>query len=173
MKTGGTPSSAAPGMFGGEIPFVTPGDLESDQPVKRTLTTAGAAQSGSVRAGATFVCCIGATIGKIGRAAVRSAFNQQINAVEWGPRVNDAYGYAALRFLKTTIVARGTSTTLPILNKSTFERIEVPVPPIESQAEFARRATAVDRLKAAHRSSLAELDALFASLQHRAFRGEL
>jgi type I restriction enzyme S subunit len=31
----------------------------------------------------------------------------------------------------------------------------------------------VETLKSAHRTSLAELDALFASLQHRAFRGEL
>jgi len=41
------------------------------------------------------------------------------------------------------------------------------------QHEFARRVTAVERLKTAHRASLAELDALFATLQHRAFRGEL
>ena len=39
--------------------------------------------------------------------------------------------------------------------------------------EFARRVTAVEKLKTAHRAHLAELDALFASLQHRAFRGEL
>ena len=32
---------------------------------------------------------------------------------------------------------------------------------------------AVEKLKSAHRASLAELDALFAALQHRAFRGEL
>lgn len=31
----------------------------------------------------------------------------------------------------------------------------------------------LDELKTAQRASLAELDALFASLQHRAFRGEL
>ena len=51
--------------------------------------------------------------------------------------------------------------------------LEVPIPPIELQREFARRVTAVERLKTAHRASLAELDALFATLQHRAFRGEL
>ena len=39
--------------------------------------------------------------------------------------------------------------------------------------EFARRVTAVEKLKTAQRAALAELDALFASLQHRAFRGEL
>jgi len=44
---------------------------------------------------------------------------------------------------------------------------------IQLQREFARRVTAVERLKTAHRAALAELDALFATLQHRAFRGEL
>lgn len=47
------------------------------------------------------------------------------------------------------------------------------LPPITLQREFARRVTAVEALKMAQRASLAELDALFATLQHRAFRGEL
>jgi type I restriction enzyme S subunit len=47
------------------------------------------------------------------------------------------------------------------------------LPPRSLQAEFVRRSNAVDKLKSAHRASLAKLDALFASLQHRAFRGEL
>lgn len=46
-------------------------------------------------------------------------------------------------------------------------------PSISLQQEFAHRVEAVEKLKAAHRASLSELDALFASLQHRAFRGEL
>jgi type I restriction enzyme, S subunit len=41
------------------------------------------------------------------------------------------------------------------------------------QQEFAQPVEAVEKLKTAHRTSLSELDALFASLQHRAFRGEL
>jgi type I restriction enzyme S subunit len=49
----------------------------------------------------------------------------------------------------------------------------LPLPPIELQREFARRVGAVEELKTVQRASLAELDALFASLQHRAFRGEL
>lgn len=39
--------------------------------------------------------------------------------------------------------------------------------------EFARRVGTVEKLKTAQRTSLAELDAPFATLQHRAFRGEL
>jgi len=173
VKTGGTPPGAKPGMFGGPIPFVTPGDLESDEPVKRTVTEEGAAEAETVRAGAALVCCIGATIGKMGKAAQRSAFNQQLNAVEWATGVDDDYGLGVLRFFKPQIATWGASTTLPILKKSSFEKIEIPVPPISLQREFARRVTAVEALKTAQRASLAELDALFATLQHRAFRGEL
>ena len=39
--------------------------------------------------------------------------------------------------------------------------------------EFARRAAAVEKLKTARRKSLAELDVLLASLQARAFQGQL
>lgn len=54
-----------------------------------------------------------------------------------------------------------------------LRKLPMPLPPIALQREFARRVAAVEALKAAHRASLAQMDALFASLQHRAFRGEL
>jgi type I restriction enzyme, S subunit len=54
-----------------------------------------------------------------------------------------------------------------------LKRVTIELPPVELQLEFARRVAAVDELKAKYRSSLAEQNALFASLQHRAFRGEL
>ena len=66
-----------------------------------------------------------------------------------------------------------TSATIAHLTGEKLNAMKVPLPPITLQREFARRATAVEALKAAQRASLAELDALFATLQHRAFRGEL
>jgi type I restriction enzyme S subunit len=173
VSTGRTPPSAIEGMFDGPIPFVTPGDLETDEPVRRSVTEAGAAQSRTVRRGAAFVCCIGATIGKMAIARERSAFNQQINAVEWFDETDDAYGLAALRFFKPTIKAWGASTTLPILKKSSFEKIELPLPPLHLQREFARRSGAVERMKVVQRASLESFDDLFAALQQRAFRGDL
>ena len=159
-------------MFDGPIPFITPGDLESDQPIKRTVTDAGAEASRTVDAGATLVCCIG-TIGKIGKSTVRSAFNQQINAVEWGERMHAEYGYAVMRFFKPTIIAWGSSTTLPILKKSSFERIEIPVPPVTDQQGFALRIERVERVRATHRVALSTSNELFSALQVMAFRGDL
>jgi type I restriction enzyme S subunit len=61
----------------------------------------------------------------------------------------------------------------PLVSGSRIYPVELLVPPLPLQREFARRVTAVEALKTAQRASLAELDALFATLQHRAFKGEL
>jgi type I restriction enzyme, S subunit len=47
------------------------------------------------------------------------------------------------------------------------------IPDAAAQREFARRASAIDDLVKAQRAALAESDALFASLQHRAFSSQL
>jgi len=59
------------------------------------------------------------------------------------------------------------------LNVKELKDLKIPLPPFSLQREFARRVQTIERLKTIHRESLAQLDALFTSLQHRAFRGEL
>ena len=61
----------------------------------------------------------------------------------------------------------------PHINIRDIIAFQIPVPPLNRQCEFAQRISAVNKLKALHRASVSELDALFASLQQRAFRGEL
>jgi type I restriction enzyme S subunit len=59
------------------------------------------------------------------------------------------------------------------INAQEFKSIPLPKPPLPIQQKFAAIVESVERQKAAQRAHLAELDALFAALQHRAFRGEL
>jgi type I restriction enzyme S subunit len=66
-----------------------------------------------------------------------------------------------------------TTSGLNTISVSDVKAAPVLLPPLAAQRDFARRVAAVEKLKAAHRASLTEMDALFASLQHRAFRGEL
>ena len=61
----------------------------------------------------------------------------------------------------------------PHVNIRDIVAFRLPAPPVALQRDFARRIGAVEKLKTAHRASLAEMDVLFASLRHRAFRGEL
>jgi type I restriction enzyme, S subunit len=139
ITTGKTPPTSREGMFNGGTPFITPGDLNSRREVIRTLTARGCEFSRIVKAGATMVCCIGATIGKVDMAQTDSAFNQQINAIEWGPLVEDLFGLAAMRFIKDEIISAGASTTLPLLPKSRFSKLEIPVPPMAIQNTFSEK----------------------------------
>lgn len=59
------------------------------------------------------------------------------------------------------------------INLGDVKLMPIIMPDVGEQREFARRARAADELKMFQRAALTELDSLFASLQHRAFRGEL
>lgn len=84
--------------------------------------------------------------------------------------LNAALGTAAL---KSQADRRIKGIGVPDLHLDQIQKFLIPLPSMEEQREFARRIAAVEKLKTAHRAAMAELDVLFASLQHRAFRGEL
>lgn len=174
VVTGSTPPSKLDGMFDGPVPFVTPADLkESWVQHHRSLTPEGAAQSRTVRAGSALVCCIGATIGKMGKARETSAFNQQINAVEWHEKTFDTYGLEALKQIRQQVISGASSTTLPILNKSAFQQLQIPIPPKELRDKFAAQLKALEAGIKDQSESAATLETLFQTLLHRAFDGTL
>ena len=59
------------------------------------------------------------------------------------------------------------------INAKQASSVQVALPPLDLQHRFAAIAESVERQKARQRAHLAELDTLFASLQSRAFRGDL
>ncbi|MBC5798264.1 restriction endonuclease subunit S [Sphaerospermopsis sp. LEGE 00249] len=65
------------------------------------------------------------------------------------------------------------TTGIATINMTQLRGFSLLLPPLSLQKEFAKRVEAVEELKKSHRASLSELDALFTSLQHRAFKGEL
>jgi len=54
-----------------------------------------------------------------------------------------------------------------------LRQLPMPCPPVELQREFTHQLRAVENLKESLNASLAQSEALLASLQHRAFRGDL
>lgn len=63
--------------------------------------------------------------------------------------------------------------TKPGLNFEQISNFKIPIPAVYLQQEFAQRVEEIEQLKTTHRESLQHLDALFDSLRHHAFRGEL
>lgn len=59
------------------------------------------------------------------------------------------------------------------INLGDLKSMPITLPPRHQQDDFAERANALENLTAVQRKSFAEFDTLFASLQYRAFRGEL
>ncbi|MET0793848.1 MAG: restriction endonuclease subunit S [Polyangiaceae bacterium] len=90
-------------------------------------------------------------------------------------KLTSEYLLSAFRgpLLQQQFAKLGSGTTVKHLPLPACRGFEVPLPPLKLQQTFAQQIAAVEKLKSAQRASLAELDALFATLQHRAFRGEL
>jgi len=140
VVTGGTPKKIE-ANYGGNIPFVTPGDLgvHSDVGVSKVyLTRRGADTVRLLPKGAVMVCCIGATIGKVGIAKTEVTTNQQINSLVFDEStVFPKYGYYYCSTIKEKLVAKSSSTTMPIINKNNFSELEIPLPPLAEQKRIA------------------------------------
>lgn len=108
---------------------------------------------------------------------VPSLLNQRVGRLRFGPdsRLLPEYIFEFCRTKRffRTVQFFCSESLQPNMSTSQIEEVMIAVPPMDLQREFARRMAAVEKLKAAHRASLAEMDALFASLQHRAFNGQL
>jgi len=166
VSTGSTPRTAFPHFYGGDIPFVTPADLDSSEPITvspRNLTSAGAAEARMLPEGAVMMCCIG-TLGKIGIAGRSLATNQQINSIVFDRTlVYPKFGYYACRLLRPAMECMAPATTLPIISKSKFQELQIPLPPLAEQKRIAAILDAADALRAKRREALAQLDALLQS----------
>jgi type I restriction enzyme, S subunit len=76
-------------------------------------------------------------------------------------------------FTKFDLNGITSGSSVPQLNKQDLTPLVIQVPPMALQKEFAARISQLEVVKTSQNIHLAELDALFSSLQHRAFRGEL
>ncbi len=74
---------------------------------------------------------------------------------------------------RSQIAREATGTTRERISRGNLSKLRVISPPRELQESFVRQYQSVSDLRARKCASLVELDGLFASLQHRAFRGEL
>jgi type I restriction enzyme S subunit len=177
--TGNTPSRANPEFYGDAIEWIKSDNINTPldylTQAEEGLSELGKSVSRIAPSGSILVTCIAGTPSCIGNAAIANrdvAFNQQINALVPFTH-NVKFIYTQILVAKKLIQEASTASMKGMVSKSRFEEIRFISPPLQLQKEFAQRVEAVEKLKATHRASLSELQALFTSLQHRAFRGEL
>lgn len=150
VVTGSTPKKRSD-YYDGDVPFVTPGDLGLVSGItntSRTLTQEGANSVRQIPAGSVMVCCIGATIGKVGIAEKAVVTNQQINSLVIDEaKAYPRYVYYFCATLKDKLKATSSSTTMPIVNKSSFSQFEIPLPPLEEQKRIAAILDKADEIR--------------------------
>ena len=120
--------------------------------------------------------------GEVGRTAIwhgahdRIYFQKALHRVRLDPTVAvPEYVFQFMWFMAKNGGFRDltTSATIAHLTGVKLKRLPCPRPPLELQHRYAAIVKSVEHQKASQRSHLAELDTLFASLQSRAFRGNL
>ena len=170
VLTGKTPLTAVEGNFGGQIPFVTPSDMDGRKTISTTaryLTEAGAASvKGSViPAGAIMVSCIGSDMGKVVIAGRECVTNQQINSIVVDDRFSSELVYYSLSTRKNEIRHQAAGgSAVPILNKSDFSRMEITLPPLAEQKAIAAVLGALDDKIELNRRMNATLEAIARTL---------
>lgn len=120
-------------------------------------------------------------VGSIGVVALVEPFMRGFNiarAVSRIPVSEKANRIFLANYLRTDYVQRYFTSELrtvsqPTLNIKQICETRVIQPPLPLQQTFATRIQSIEALKATHRRALASLDELFASLQQRAFAGQL
>lgn len=119
------------------------------------------------------ITCRGATCGTINVSPPKCYVTGNAMALDDpdSRRITTEYLAAVLRMRSMADTISGTAQ--PQITRQNLEHVKLPLPPLSLQSEFARRGAAMEQVKSRQHESLASLNILFASLQHRAFRGEL
>ena len=178
--TGNTPSRKHPEYYGEDIEWIKSDNINDPSFVlteaEERLSVAGKAVARTSPRGSILVTCIAGSPSCIGNAAIADrevAFNQQINAFVPGERIALWFAFGMFWVGKRLVQSASTSSMKGMVSKSAFSAISIPIPPMSLQSRFDAIGESVEHQKASQRAHLAELDTLFASLQSRAFRGDL
>jgi type I restriction enzyme S subunit len=170
VVTGKTPKTSDPNNFGGQIPFVTPTDMDGCKVMATTaryLSELGAStvKSSIIPAGSVMVSCIGSDMGKSVIAKHRCVTNQQINSVLVDANFSSEFVYYNLSMRKAELqhLASGGST-MPILNKGMFSEIKIDLPPMPEQLQIAKTLSALDDRITLLRETNATLEAIAQAL---------
>ncbi len=151
VVTGKTPSTIVPEYYDGEIMFITPTELHTDFVVEKsekTITQEGfnSIKTNTIEGTSVMVGCIGWDMGNVALCTKTCATNQQINSItDIKTEYNPLYLYYWLKAKKEYLFSIASVTRTPILSKSTFEEILVPMPKKDRQDAIVLALSTIDK----------------------------
>lgn len=142
--TGKTPSTENEKNFGDMCYFITPRDMTGQKKIdftERKLSPDGieSVKKQFIKGPAICVSCIGSDMGKVVICENDFVTNQQINTIS---NIKGNYDidflYYSLKPMKDYLHGIAGGSTMPIVNKSTFETIKISVPTLNQQKAIAK-----------------------------------
>ncbi len=178
--TGNTPSKNEIDNYGNEIPFIKPPQIENSIIINASefLSRKGGQKARILPVNSVLITCIG-NLGRIGINKTEVAFNQQINALKPNSNIESKFTFYQAQSVsfRNQLEKLSTSTTVALVNKSSFNSIKFSIPPTLIQKAIVKK---IEELFSSLDSGIADLkkaqDQLVIYRQavlKKAFEGEL
>lgn len=170
IVTGKTPPTSNSANYSSEYMFLGPADLHKQFIIReseKTISQQGLQSiKGSILNGLSIlVGCIGWDMGNVGLVQEKCATNQQINSItEIKSDFNPYYIYYWLFHKKQFLFQKANVTRTPILNKTDFSNIEIPIPNKTYQDKVARFLSSLDSKIELNNRINSELEAMAKTL---------
>ena len=168
IVTGSTPSTKIKEYYcSNDYCFIKPSDLPAEGyqiivESENYISSKGYEVSRKLPKGSVLVSCIG-IIGKTAILGMDACTNQQINAIIPNEYVNNkflAYSILSQRYVLSSVA---NAPVVPLINKSDFSKVEIPLPPLPLQQLFAQRIELIEKQKAEVQQTIKTLETLLAS----------
>ncbi|MCY6494579.1 restriction endonuclease subunit S [Leptolyngbya sp. GGD] len=177
---GGTPKRERPEYFEGSICWATSKDMKSEflDDTQEHITPQAIEESATnlVPIGTILIVVKSKILAHslpVAITRIPTCFGQDIKGIKISERCTVPFVATALRYGKRWLLERARGINTEGLTLDHLKSFPLILPPLPLQQEFARQVEAIEQLKTTHRKSLAQLDTLFASLQHHAFQSTL
>lgn len=165
IVSGTTPKSSIPEYWDGDINWVTPAELNDETTIiyesQRKITEQAVKDSSlkSFPAG-TVLLSSRAPIGKVAIAGVEMYCNQGFKNLICSDKIHNKYLFWFLKDRTDYLNSLGRGATFKEISKSIVENIEIPLPVIEKQRQYATTLDKLNGLISLHKQQLAKLDEL-------------
>lgn len=134
--SGGTPTTSIREYYGGSIPWITSGDLNSQRivDVDGRITRKGLEYSSAkmVHEGTLLLALYGATAGVAAITGIRAAINQAVLAIQT-KEIDTEYLFQYLRFRKEMFLSTYLQGGQPNLSGEIVKLFKIPLPPTRSE----------------------------------------
>ena len=164
---GGTPSkSKTENYSNGTINWLRSGEVNKHYIISTELKISNIGLNNSsakvLPPNTVVVAMYGATAGQVGILKIESSTNQAVCGILPSSSISHEYLYFTILLLNTEIVKQAEGVAQPNISQGIIKALNIPLPPLPLQTQFASRVESIERQKEQIRQQLKDAETLMA-----------